>query len=630
MDETEDIFGKSQWRGRGDEWGVQAHRWAVQFTTLLIKNFVVLYRRPLQLLIFLLLPSAVSLVFLMEMHSTSDSGGPSTLYGTTPLSDLGPCSSYYPSCVQVVYGPSSPLVDKVMETFSTNNGLDLGSDVRGFPTVSTAQQFVASHLGKVQFTVFFNNESLWGSYINGQVPNSEFKNMSYVIFYNSSVNDDKRSSQYEVNFPLIVLQKELDDAYFRTAYKSEYTSYDVDYGVLWQVQYEGIPAAVNETVTACDWESRHAMETLGSTLPWVLVFAFLLAANVPFQMVAEERRKKLFSSLRRLGLADTAYWASWFVTFQLLLLAACALAICTALIVSTESSALRSINKSVYFLILWMSGTAFVSLAFFLAAFCSTSSVSTALAFTQFLVALCTIAACTSSLNYYTDIGTDSSVSNCQLVSSSYNRIYSDTLPGNSFVMFLVFFFPWFHAAQAITDVLSVVQYKDQSFNLDDLYGTNSKDLLYDSEQTETYTSEWVSHSLIMLMGNVLVYTFLAWMAGQLVTSEAGEGRSLVSVFLPGWLRRALLPGGYDAAPQVGDVRGEERERSRVDRSIRAYKVSKTYSGVQALKELSVTMARGEVFVLLYVGVRIFYLIASVSNTCTFLAEVITELAKVP
>lgn len=91
----------------------------------------------------------------------------------------------------------------------------------------------------------------------------------------------------------------------------------------------------------------------------------------------------------------------------------------------------------------------------------------------------------------------------------------------------------------------------------------------------------------------------MAWIAGQLVSSDAGEGRSFLSVFMPSWLRQLIFSADYDETPQVGDIRGEERERSRKEQNIRAYKVSKTYSGVQALKELSVQMKRGEVFVLL-------------------------------
>lgn len=416
-----DIFGKSQFRGKSNDLWVQAHRWLVQFGTLLLKNFMVLYRRPLQMLLFLLLPSAVPFLFLLEVHGTGSEGAgdaPPPLYDPTVLSGLGACDAYYTSdCVQIAYGPANPFVDSIMQSFSDSNDLAYGADVLGFPTIADTEEYVAAGVGKVQFTVFFHNESLWDAGFDDE---SVGKNLSYVIFYNNSRNNDERSAMYNVNFPLLVLQHGLDDAFMKTAHPNRYTAYDASYGVLWKVPLEEdaeSPPADEET-TPCDWDQRHEMETIGFALPWVLVFSFLLMSNIPFQMVAEERRKKLFSMMRRLGLMDTAYWASWFVTFQILLLLACSIALLAAEIIGTQSSALRSIDAGVLFLILWLSGAAFVSLAFFLGAFCSTSSVSAALAFTQFLIALATISASTTSLNEYSKYFKSSGYADCGFVSS--------------------------------------------------------------------------------------------------------------------------------------------------------------------------------------------------------------------
>lgn len=48
-----------------------------------------------------------------------------------------------------------------------------------------------------------------------------------------------------------------------------------------------------------------------------------------------------------------------------------------------------------------------------------------------------------------------------------------------------------------------------------------------------------------------------------------------------------------------GDIHSEMKEKSKIDGSVIAQKVSKTYAGVQALKEVSFTMKKGEVFVML-------------------------------
>ena len=96
------------------------------------------------------------------------------------------------------------------------------------------QEFVAEQLGRVQFTVLFSNQSLWETALsqNNQYPIQPLeKNMSYVIFFNSShTKSDHRSELYKVNFPLLVLQKTLDEAYMRNVPDKTFEAYDVDYG----------------------------------------------------------------------------------------------------------------------------------------------------------------------------------------------------------------------------------------------------------------------------------------------------------------------------------------------------------------------------------------------------------------
>jgi hypothetical protein len=323
--------------------------------------------------------------------------------------------------------------------------------------------------------------------------------------------------------------------------------------------------------TLCDLPSRSNMSTLGVTMPWVLVFSFMLMANVSFGLVAEERKKHLFTSLRRMGLIDSAYWASWFVLFQLLLLAACSLSLITAVIVRPSSSALRELDLTLAFVVLWMCGTASISLSFFLAALCSSSSVETSVTFAQFLIAMITIISCFTPLctySYVEDI--DSGDIECKLLASSYNTIYSDSLPGYTFVQFLVWWLPFFHSAQVVTNILSVIQYKGQTISLSDL-GSPPMPLSYASTSKSTYATKWVEWGLLMLMSNIIGYMFLAWFVAQIMSSDASEGRSLVNILLPATVRRLLF--NEKEAVVAGDVRGEERLKSAEERSVHAYKV---------------------------------------------------------
>lgn len=166
-------------------------------------------------------------------NSGSDSSGYSA---PISLSGLGFCDTYK-KCIRVVYGPADPNTDTIMQTFSEINDLNYGTDVLPFATVDETQDFVANQLGRVQFTVLFSNQSLWES-ASSQSYNYPIqplsKNMSYVIFYNSSHGkSDPRSEQHRVDFPLLVLQKTLEEAYLRTAATfsgREFEAYDIDFG----------------------------------------------------------------------------------------------------------------------------------------------------------------------------------------------------------------------------------------------------------------------------------------------------------------------------------------------------------------------------------------------------------------
>jgi hypothetical protein len=72
-------------------------------------------------------------------------------------------------------------------------------------------------------------------------------------------------------------------------------------------------------------------------------------------------------------------------------------------------------------------------------------------------------------------------------------------------------------------------------------------------------------------------YMFLSWFVAQVFSADGTEGRNLLAVLVPPVLRRYLFREREEV--QEGDVRGVEREASFHEGSVRAYKVSKTYSG---------------------------------------------------
>jgi len=127
MAESFDVnFGTSIFKGK-DDMQTHVHRWLTQFIALLLKNFAIIFRRPLQLLLFLCLPSCVIFTFLIELNAVATDQSTPVLYPDIPLADLGECDVYYSSsCIRLVYGPSNVETDEIVLEFSQLNGLSIG------------------------------------------------------------------------------------------------------------------------------------------------------------------------------------------------------------------------------------------------------------------------------------------------------------------------------------------------------------------------------------------------------------------------------------------------------------------------------------------------------------------------
>lgn len=184
--DTEINFGKSVFKGRSGI-GVDFHRWIVQLAALIIKNTLVLVRRPVQLAFFLCLPGAIISGFLLQKD-----GHHSKPFENLPpvaLRDIGECNAHFHnSCTQVVYSPSSSKYNTIMRKVAHSNGLKFGKDVIGFDTTDSAKTFVASNLGEIQYTIFFRNDALWST---SMLTNISPNQTSYTIFYNASISQSR-------------------------------------------------------------------------------------------------------------------------------------------------------------------------------------------------------------------------------------------------------------------------------------------------------------------------------------------------------------------------------------------------------------------------------------------------------
>lgn len=629
-------------------------KWLVQSGCLLKKNALISMRRPIQLIAQFLVPSLIVLILTINTSIFEDQNQQSFIQRHEPikLDTFADCKSVKTDhCARICFSPVDDSSDFIMRKTAHNLGLKFGSEVRGFPSDEDLKSYVAHNLGSVHFSIFFRNESLWTRSSEIVGPDAP-QNISYVIFYNSSSSySDDSKSLMQANIPLLTLQTQLEKSSLQFLSGLDKITYNVDYGEIWSFQPgdtdQNVPLPpvdvplLNISGTSCPTPIRN-FDELAQFAPWVFALGLQVMGVITFQMLVEERGKSLVTSLRRLGMLESAYWFSWFVATQIVLLLSLAVAVCTTLYLRYQHSyyILQHIDISLLMWLIWLGATASMCNFFFLSSITTGPSMSTFLVFLNFVVCIFVIALSSGTpLNNFTTVtNTDElglSATLCVRVSSSYNAVDSPSLSGNALIRFIVFFMPSFHIARALTDILSVLQYGDGPWTdiSADMY-RQTVQLAYNTDGSDIFESQWLSSPLGLLAASSVVYLCLSWFCAQVVPDASSEGRNVLTVLIPWFMKPYLFGDEDDGNTSVfdrsttaestvggrhlyGDVRGLERQMSREQKSIRAFKVSKTYSGVQALKEVTFSMTRGQVFVLLgHNGAGKSTLINILSGTC--------------
>lgn len=122
-----------------------------------------------------------------------------------------------------------------MAGVAADNSLNIGTDIKEFSTKDEVKKFVANNLGCVQYSIFFLNESLWYRTSNEYYSSHSVEAISYVVFKNDSeLIVDYRSKLFNVDFPLLVLQKTIDENILKSSLmKTKEVLYNINLGELW-------------------------------------------------------------------------------------------------------------------------------------------------------------------------------------------------------------------------------------------------------------------------------------------------------------------------------------------------------------------------------------------------------------
>ena len=138
-------FGESDFKGPGVYYSLL--RWWRQFTTLTIKNTLVLIRRPYQLTASLIIPGLLVLVLILgnEPYKTSTERASNDMQNPSLLQGLGECDAYdLTNCLQVAYFPDVYPYTEIMSEVASMNNLQLGIDVVGFDRNDTLKVWLPS------------------------------------------------------------------------------------------------------------------------------------------------------------------------------------------------------------------------------------------------------------------------------------------------------------------------------------------------------------------------------------------------------------------------------------------------------------------------------------------------------
>lgn len=319
-------------------------------------------------------------------------------------------------------------------------------------------------------------------------------------------------------------------------------------------------------------------------VPTAVQFAGLLVGLLVFYIAIEEKQEKLVGVMRVMGTLESAYWGSWVVTFFLVaLLAGLAASIVLA---PVQWPVFERMDFSVLLVPAVLFFWAMCCVGLFLGAVVSVGRANI-FAFMFLLVALLVTGFVPTTSVYQTS-----------------------TNPG---IQLIVFFNPWLHMSKITSDWYRLT---DRQVTLDattglptvvagkftwaDVYDTVPYSCEYtfsgpfqlSSSCTDTRSTNYV---MGLLVSNVIVYAILAWYFAQVSTDGVGTAKPTFFPFMPSFW--GLRSGNNEVF--AGDTLSEEQRQSQQRNSVRVHKLSKSFREVNALKEITLEMEFGEIFVVL-------------------------------
>ena len=621
--------------------------WSYQMWCLFRKCVWQLSRQPLVTAAAFLLPILCVVILYVISHAVLSASLPSVVshdsFSTVVKSCVTQDSYGRPSsfpCTSISYAPSNPATDSIIQRMLAGTALT-PNDVSSFPTPYALQLNWAQHVGSQDVAILFSNDT--GTLYNVSALNEN--QYRYTLWYNSSQNN--------ANWRVLSIQFALEQAMANTIITNVVASYPPRQSSL--NSSEGFNTSSLPSVTAVPPPSPLTPTSFSySFLPYLfppssaatqyndqasryagaglLSLGAVIFALLVVQLVNAEKQAKLLAMLRMNGMFDSAYWISTLLIWSIIALFASLLA--TGVGAAYNLQVYANVSFMAHWLSLWLYMVAMIASALFIASLFTKAawinlvsflfialaigySVGTTIGSSQFpplLLELSNTAPFLQFLNGLLPVYHYSKVWYVFSQSSQWQSVSNQTALAALLVNGVPIPNPdtspgaWPSQAVRIS-VLQHLEFSDMSRPVMIADGRNCNQFDYaccDYMTSYRYgqlgqvcsTAPPPSANLGYLVLLTILYTSLAWYASQVGDERAG-GKKPWFICTPSYWSSTYARRRPADELVDGDTQAVERERSRLDQSIRTVKLTKDFKDVTAVKELTLHMDKNECFCLL-------------------------------
>lgn len=317
-----------------------ATEWIAQEEALLTKNVWLFARRKFTLLVLLFAPGLLVLALsllndeVMKEHTIKPLAESTLLPTRCKVFNFhGQLDDQNPSCVTLMYGPSNPTTDNIMEKFTNsassksqkanpekiNNAwklktgvtsvaeiqfvagvpyhtLSSGADVVGMKDPVDIAMFMRSNLGRLDAALFFDTEN-------------DPSGSTYTLMLNGSV---VGPYTFRANEPWhhLALQHLVNEAI--VAHRGESVDIDVTIKPIRDLQDE--QASIDG--------GNAQFDNVASMIPSVghvfIIIGTMIGTLIVINTITGEKRARIVGAMRMMGLHESAYWMSWMVILWVL------------------------------------------------------------------------------------------------------------------------------------------------------------------------------------------------------------------------------------------------------------------------------------------------------------------------